>query len=277
MTRCLIVNADDFGLTEGVGQGILRAHLSGVVTSTSVLANLPGAPTAARAASDQAPHLGWGVHLNLTRGRPLSPPEQVPDLVNSEGVFLDFPRLAARGAELALDQIRREWEAQISALASVVPVDHLDSHHFTAELSPPVWSLYLELAAAHHLGIRRPRPPKLGRQQLTPAAPGAPVLDPEWARAELAASGVVTTDGLRLDFFGEDANQPLLDHLLRDLPQGVTEVMTHPGLVTPDLLTSSDYAQERGAELDILTSQATRQRVEASAIRLVRFADGLPG
>lgn len=277
MTRCLIVNADDFGLTPGVCQGIVQAHREGIVTSTSVLANLPGSAEAASGAHADAPRLGLGVHLNLTRGAPLTSTAIVPDLVNSQGEFLSYAELTQRAGALDLDQVRREWAAQISSLTAVVPVDHLDSHHFVAELSPDVWQLYLELAAEHHLAVRGPRPPKLGRQKLQPDGAPAPVLDRDWAHAELAASGVVTPDGLRLDFFGEDANQPLLDHLLRDLPQGVTELMTHPGLVTPELMTTTDYAQERAAELAVLTSDATRRGVEAADIRLVRFADGLPG
>jgi predicted glycoside hydrolase/deacetylase ChbG (UPF0249 family) len=277
MTRCLIVNADDFGLTPGVCLGILQAHLEGIVTSTSVMANLPGAPQAAAKARQQAGDLGWGVHLNLTRGNPVSPPETVPDLVDSAGHFWDFAELLRRVETLDPDQVRREWQAQISAICPILPVDHLDSHHFCAELSQATWRLYLALAAEHRLAVRAPRPPKLGRQPLQPDVPGAPEFDRAWAKSELASSGVVTTDGLRLDFFGEDANQPLLDHMLRDLPHGVTEVMTHPGLFTPDLADTSDYAQNRQVELGILTSQATRQRVEESAIRLVRFADGLPG
>jgi predicted glycoside hydrolase/deacetylase ChbG (UPF0249 family) len=37
--RELIVNADDFGLTRRVSQGILDAHRNGIVTSTTLLAN----------------------------------------------------------------------------------------------------------------------------------------------------------------------------------------------------------------------------------------------
>ena len=35
----LIVNADDFGITEGTNRAIIDAHQRGIVTSTSLLAN----------------------------------------------------------------------------------------------------------------------------------------------------------------------------------------------------------------------------------------------
>ena len=72
-TRRLIVNADDFGVTEGVSRGILRAHREGLVTSTTVLASLPAQPELDAVARDSA-GLGLGLHFNLTLGRPVSPP-----------------------------------------------------------------------------------------------------------------------------------------------------------------------------------------------------------
>jgi chitin disaccharide deacetylase len=64
--RQLIVNADDFGLTEQVSRGILDAHRDGIVTSTTLMAN-GAAFDAAVAMSRQAPRLGIGVHLNLVK------------------------------------------------------------------------------------------------------------------------------------------------------------------------------------------------------------------
>ncbi len=87
MTKCLVVNADDFGRTAGVSQGILEAHLNGIVTSTTVMANLPGAAQAVRQALVEAPNLAMGVHLNLTQGTPISPPDALPGLVTPGGGF----------------------------------------------------------------------------------------------------------------------------------------------------------------------------------------------
>jgi chitin disaccharide deacetylase len=67
----LIVNADDFGMAPGVNRAILEAHRTGIVTSTSLLANGAAFDEAA-AAARATPTLAVGVHLNLTQGRPLS-------------------------------------------------------------------------------------------------------------------------------------------------------------------------------------------------------------
>src|SRR3989440_1982544 len=69
--RCLVVNADDFGLSPGVTDGILEAHAAGVVSSVSVLVNAPGWEHAV-AALRGTESLGVGLHLNLTAGEPVS-------------------------------------------------------------------------------------------------------------------------------------------------------------------------------------------------------------
>ncbi|HEY3018590.1 MAG TPA: ChbG/HpnK family deacetylase, partial [Solirubrobacteraceae bacterium] len=61
--RWLIVNADDFGLTAGVSRGIARAHRHGIVTSTSLMVDAPGAAAAARLAREH-PGLDVGLHAD---------------------------------------------------------------------------------------------------------------------------------------------------------------------------------------------------------------------
>src|SRR3989442_15160711 len=73
----LIVNADDFGRSAGVDRGIIRAHREGIVTSTTFMANAPGAEMAA-ALARATPTLDVGVHLLLSYARPLTHPATVP-------------------------------------------------------------------------------------------------------------------------------------------------------------------------------------------------------
>ena len=70
VTRRLIVNADDFGLTRGVSAGILAARRHGIVTGTTVL--VTAALDRDQLAEARASGLGIGLHVNLTLGRPLT-------------------------------------------------------------------------------------------------------------------------------------------------------------------------------------------------------------
>jgi len=88
----VVINADDFGLSPGVNQGILEAFRDGIVTSTTLLVNLPSFDDAVRKARDH-PELPVGVHLSLLWGEPASSPADVPTLVDRGG---RFPRSVAR-------------------------------------------------------------------------------------------------------------------------------------------------------------------------------------
>ena len=62
--RFLIVNADDFGRTHGVNEGVMQAHREGVVTSASLMVRWPASDEAAAYALESG-DLGLGLHLDL--------------------------------------------------------------------------------------------------------------------------------------------------------------------------------------------------------------------
>ena len=154
----LVVNADDYGLTEGISEAILHAHRDGIVTSTSVLALSPGFTTSVRWLDD-APDLGRGAHLAAVgEDPPLLSAREVPTLVDKRGrmwpswrVFL--PRAAA--GRIDPDDLRREFAAQIEAITSAgVELDHLDTHQ-NIHLWPMVSDVVLDLGEEH--GVRTMR------------------------------------------------------------------------------------------------------------------------
>ncbi len=116
----LIVNADDFGCTEGVNRGIAEAHERGIVTSASLMVNRPAAAEAAAYARGR-PELAVGLHVELRRWR-------MPARVAR--------RLAARELESQLARFRR--------LLGRAPT-HLDSHH-NVHRAEPLRPLFLALA-----------------------------------------------------------------------------------------------------------------------------------
>jgi predicted glycoside hydrolase/deacetylase ChbG (UPF0249 family) len=153
----LIVNADDFGWTEGVNRGIVETFRNGIVTSTSLLANGAAFADALEKASS-APGLGVGVHLNLSDGAPVADRESVTSLLNDEGEFAGGPeslllRRARRG--LLLGEVEREWEAQIEKVrdAGIEPT-HLDGHKHVHML-PGLFEIALKLAKRHEIGAIR--------------------------------------------------------------------------------------------------------------------------
>jgi len=246
VTRRLIVNADDFGLTRGVSAGILAARRHGIVTSTTVLVTADVDRDSLVAARDSG--LGIGLHVNLTLGGPLT---SARSLVDASGRFIRDARRAAQRAEVK--DVEREVEAQIEAfvtLAKRAPT-HLDTHHHVG-LHEPVSGVVL--AAAKRLGV------PVRSQNLV-------------ARARARSAGLRTPD----HFFGESgpgAYWTLATTLgrLRDLPPGVSEFMTHPG-VFDDALAQSRYARQRETELVGLGTAPARAAAMALGITLCDFGD----
>jgi predicted glycoside hydrolase/deacetylase ChbG (UPF0249 family) len=129
--RPVVVVADDFGLSPAVNAGILEAFQRGLISATSLMANMPDFDAAVGAAHDLGLSDRLGVHLNLSEGQALS------------AEIRGCPRLCAPDGELhwkhrnvwRLDPaekrgIAAEWRAQLGRVrdAGVAP-SHLDSHH----------------------------------------------------------------------------------------------------------------------------------------------------
>ena len=124
----LIINADDFGISRGVNIGIIEAAEAGVVTSASLITNLPAfADAISRAQS--SPDLSVGLHLNFTIGGPIT---RAPSLTRrNTGEFYPLPALLGRASLGRLDasDINLECRAQIDRMIDAgFPPTHLDSH-----------------------------------------------------------------------------------------------------------------------------------------------------
>ena len=153
---CSIVNANDFGLTEGISAGILDAHRAGVVTATSAMVTTQGAGDALARLGRTS--IDVGLHVDLLAGAPLTDGASVRD--RRTGRFWTLPQLAARAVmgRLREREIADEIRAQLRRLTNAgLRVTHLDSHRHT-HLLPPVWRAINAVAAeAGHLTVRRPR------------------------------------------------------------------------------------------------------------------------
>lgn len=273
----LIVNADDFGRAVGVNRGILEAHARGIVTSTTAMVNYPDAPVGLEMALETAPDLGLGVHLTLTSGRPVSPPERVPTLVDEDGRFYAQGAFYRHFRDIDADDLRRELTAQVERFIALTgrPPTHLDSHHHAAYIHPDALCALLALALQYNIPVRRPYP---GDSPPADLRSHLPMFPPEQARALADQLAAILADGprppwpdrLEMRFFGENAILGELLVILTNLPaEGVTELMCHPRYL--DGLDADSYRGE--GELDTLTHSGAHEVVAAENIRLMTFAE----
>jgi predicted glycoside hydrolase/deacetylase ChbG (UPF0249 family) len=274
--RRVVINADDLGFAPGVNRGIIEAFEAGTLSSASMMVNTPAFGEAAALVRDRTPLLGVGLHLNLLTGSPLSP---APTLCDPRtGAFLSLAELARRAfvGRLSADDVRRECDAQLSALrAEGIAITHLDSHRHTHAL-PGV--LPAVLASARAAGVR------VVRRPLDVVALGEPVVTAKVMvlRASWAAAcrGIAREDAALLAHspsFRGIALQgaPDVEHrllmLLDRLPEGDTEIMMHPGHDDAVLAAQDPYRMEREREVRALCSMAVCERLQRGDIRLARF------
>jgi len=277
MTKQLIVNADDYGKTEGVTQGIIQAHREGIVTSTTVMMNMPKVEEALRLADD-CPDLGMGVHLVFTAWRPILSPAEIPSLVDADGYFHRQEAILSRPDRIDIDELQAELRAQVESLRALGRgPDHLDFHHFI-HIYPPFFAVYVELAGEYGLPVRLPFPPeeKWGEAAASVSvAQGLPVdLLREIVRQDIGlvqAKGIPHPDRFVQSFSGEALTLETLLGILEGLPEGISELITHPGFADEELLARSTYAKERERELELLCHPRAKERIGELGIELVNF------
>jgi chitin disaccharide deacetylase len=272
----LIINADDFGISRGVNIGIVEAAAAEVVTSASMIVNLPAFADALDRAV-MCPTLSLGLHLNLTVGRPLT---AAPSLTRREtGEFYTMPALVARASLGLLDSsdIARECLAQIDRMIDAgFPPTHLDSHRHV-HAHPAIFSVVVRAAASR--GIFQVRIP---RESLLVNAG-------DW-RATLKKTGLLICSGLSrgtaaadraIDFVGVSlqGGKSFATRLFALIPQlqaGTTELMTHPGYADGSLAEHDSYTLERVTELRVLTSREFRDLLVRSGVTLTSFGHRRP-
>lgn len=218
----VLFNADDFGLTKGVTDGIIKAHLEGVVDSTTLMMNGLAVNYAITRAK-QIPSLQVGIHLVLTWGKPIA--DNVPELIKSNGTF-KYTSSFQKMKEPNLFQVEKEWEAQIQAfLQTGLPLHHIDSHHHIHGWEP-LKEIVLKLANKYTVPVR-------------------------YVDSLKEYPEILLTETLWLDFYRDGVDDNIFEKL-RKLPYTSVEVMTHPAIIDEDLKNISSYVEKREEELAIL-------------------------
>lgn len=228
----VLFNADDFGLTKGVTDGIIKAHQEGIVTSTTLMMNGLATEYAVRKAKEN-PNLKVGIHLVLSWGKPIC--IDVPHLLNETGEF----KYNSRYTEMDppnIEEVEKEWTAQIEKfLALGLPLHHIDSHHHIHGWEP-LKDLVVHLAKKYNVPVR-------------------------YADSLKDHEELLLTEALWLDFYGEKISEDLFEQM-KHLKAKSVEVMTHPALVDEDLKKISSYVDLREKELDILCKLEIPEGVE---------------
>jgi chitin disaccharide deacetylase len=283
----VILNADDFGLTRGVNEGIIRAHREGILTSATLMANGPAFDDAVERAKAN-PRLGVGCHLVLSGGMSVAPREKIVSLAGPDGALpesLAALVLKVTSGRVRTADIETELRAQIEKIrAAGVEPSHVDTHKHT-HTHPRVMSVVARVARAY--GISRIRNPieDLRDSWRTTRSDGLGRI------LNLAASCAVQSVGFQFKtlsrkygllspdhFLGLAATGRLsaaaLAQLMEAVPEGRTEIMLHPGVWEPELdKLGGRLRRQRQTEMEALLSREVGRVVEERDIRLITYRD----
>jgi predicted glycoside hydrolase/deacetylase ChbG (UPF0249 family) len=238
LSKKLIINADDCGADEARNAGIFEAIKKGVVTSVSILPNGPAFNDAIqRIKSLNNEKVSWGIHINLSEGKPLSSGLHI--LTVPDGCFpgkLPAIQLLTGNSSTALEkEIAIEVENQIRMMLDAgIPIHHLDSHHHIHAF-PAVIKAVVRAAIKYKIPwIRIPEETKPSYSNLDiseeiAAEAGLFSKYAAEARTRIETTGIRTTDHFRGLYLKGRLSPLIMEELLLTLPDGLTEFMTHPG------------------------------------------------
>lgn len=257
--RLLILNADDFGMSNATNEAIFRVLQAGVVRSTTLMVPCFWARHAMRFLANH-PEIPFGVHLTAIsdhidfRWGPLTSRDKVPTLVNPDGKFYVFDEMPAYLAQADLGQMEMEFRAQIEAvLAAGLKPSHLDWHALRLGGRPDIVKMMVRLARQYGLAFR---------------VYGQPLAE------SLQGQGLPTNDYDFLDSSSLDpATKPArYAQLLHELPAGLSEWAVHPGLDSAELLAMEPTGKHfRQTDFEFWTSQAAQDLVKAEGIILLDY------
>jgi|GEM_PF-3832461 len=132
--KALILHSDDLGFSIEANRRIFKAFEEGLLSSASIMVNMPGSMHALKLATGIKGR--FGLHLNLTEGFPLAEGTEVPQLTNSNGQFDGPLKLAALASRSGLNlSLRRQWRREMElqfqkACDNGLNVSHINGHHY---------------------------------------------------------------------------------------------------------------------------------------------------
>jgi len=274
LTKLLIVNADDYGLTEGISRGILHGHREGIVTSTSAIALGPAYPKVASWLADEDA-LGVGVHLAAVgEDPPLLSAREIPSLVGKRGHLCEsYNQFVGRAllGRINPEELRLEFTAQLQLVQELgVPITHLDAHQHL-QLWPSVCSVVIDLATRFDIpAVRVPR-----FRARNPVAIGVTVLGALLARRAGRAGLRFPLDAVGIECAGrldESLLPSVLDRLARHGHSAV-ELTVHPGEGDDHDRGRYQWGYRWEDELAALVGPVARRAVAKAGFRLATYAD----
>lgn len=279
--RRLIVNADDFGMSEAVNEAVIRAYKEGVLTTASLMVTGESFDQAVKLAREN-PGLGVGIHLVTVIGRSILPKADIPSLVDENRNFSNNPTAAGLWyffLPQARRQLRIELEAQFVKFHSTgLPLSHIDAH-LHLHVHPVIFRAALELGEKY--GCRRMRVPEeelrlaIGFDRANSAQKLAHALLfgglARWMNRKLKARGFTYAQRVYGNLQSGRMSEGYFLYVLEHLTAETNEIYFHPAVYREGA--RSDEQRQCALEFEALTSASVKKRISELGIELTNYVE----
>jgi hypothetical protein len=274
----LIINGDDYGYTKNISQGIRDAFTKGVLTSTSAIMNYGDPIRDINIAMEETPDLAIGVHLNLYKGKPISPTNKIKTLVNENGVMLGKQGVVENSLVFDIKDIETECRAQIDLFLSTgCSLDHINTHGIDSTcFSTEVWKLMLQFSQEYDCAIRIPI-------DWNDLPIGAEDFHRQFGLSKEEVNKIYQEQIALMDnynvFHADRFGMPTIPefsvrsmvNFVDNLPDGLTETACHPGYSDAELAKFSSVTDERDETVSVLISPELKQAIVGNNIKLTTY------
>jgi predicted glycoside hydrolase/deacetylase ChbG (UPF0249 family) len=274
--KLLIINADDFGITQAANQAISELFNRQAITSTSVI--MPSLfSKEVRNLLIETSTARFGIHLALTDSfKPVSRPEDVRTLITNEGFFAASSEYIELNGDI--DQVKHELRNQIElALSLGINPTHLDSHQGS------VFGLYHGkdfMKVVFELCLEYGLPFLLPRQVVNETSFSDRILHSFKRYIEMAdALGIVLIDdliclpyALQEDEDYEAVKTAMMDKL-RQIKPGITQVTIHPSFINDNIKTTNPHWRKREMEYYLFLDDEIKALLLEEDIKLISWKE----
>lgn len=299
--RTVLLTADDFGASDFIDKGILSGIEKGLINNVAAMVNFPGSEEKIKELAARFPHVSIGLHVSITAGKPVSPPEEVPTLVDSQGRFFNIQEFLQGVTQINRTEVLRETQRQMELFRRWgIPLEHLSSHHNVMQVYSPLFRLLLHLASKDKIPIRSTRPLSRFRQEFSNSQTiqegrktalrlfgwynfSAVKFIKYGSNREMqknqdlmVSRGIPHCDYLADSFWGNPTPENLR-HILHYLPGGTSELIFHlgsdTGLDEAPKGIDQDYFYYRDLELFCISSAELPHWLEREGIEQKSYRD----
>ena len=276
----LIITADDYGMCEDVNRAIEECTAAGIVLSTNVMTNMSCCEAAANL-KEKFPELSVGLHYNFTVGTPLSPIDDVRDLVDNDGVFLSYEKIRSKckNKTYNFSQIKTEMEAQYKRYVEICGEPDYWNTHQNVHVYPDLYALFRDVSL--ELGIRKMRshqrifvPSSTGKSdkslKWTLINPVKCRMLDAWQKGSKKL-GVSSPDGILVRM--NEADKLNLPYLLENIKwrnNSIAELIIHPS-VTPDCEYFGGITEGRVREYEVFSDSDIKRTALDNKIEIANF------